>query len=87
MDTGKIAIEHDHVIARQGHSSKGLAAVEGDVDGHPLASQHRRHRLGEPRMILHHQHPHPMLLSLAVDGADGRPVRAGDCELRMTNRA
>jgi hypothetical protein len=59
---GKIAVEHDDVVARGRSVGKGVLAVEGHVDGHPLAAQDGRHRGGKPGVVLHHQHPHRLLL-------------------------
>ncbi|HEX3688801.1 MAG TPA: hypothetical protein VHV28_03865, partial [Solirubrobacteraceae bacterium] len=59
-------------------------------DGHALAAQDGRHRLGEACVVLDHQHPHPLLLTpspirLWCAGA-GTP-RAGVCPLRMPHGA
>ena len=93
VDAGKVAVEHDHVIVGERDAPERLAAVEREVDGHALAAQHGRHGLGEPRMILDHQHPHRSLLRadhlllLGRAGRDRGPRRrlpAQDARSRIT---
>jgi hypothetical protein len=57
---GQVPVQHDHVIAGQGHMIQRVLPVEGHIDGHALVAQPARHRLGEPPVIFHHQHSHAL---------------------------
>ncbi len=88
----EVPIEHDDVVVGEGNPAERLAAVESDVDGDPLAAQDGRHGLGEPRMILDHQHPHRSLLRQAISllgqsragRAPPRPLPAQDAQNDIT---
>jgi hypothetical protein len=49
--------------------------VELHVDGHALAAQPRRHRLGEPFVIFHYQHSHGLSRGPACAPAGAGHVR------------
>ncbi len=54
----QVAVEHQDVVAGdQGLLEAGVAVV-GDVDGHALAPQAARDRVGERHLVLDDQHPH-----------------------------
>jgi hypothetical protein len=74
-DAGQVPVQNDHVVAGQGHVVERVLPVKDHVDGHALAAQPRCHRLGEPSVILNHQHYHG--LSSARLPRSARPAQRG----------
>ncbi len=58
VQPGKVAVEHDDVVAVHGGVRDGIAAIEHDVDRHALAPQAGGDRLGQPFVVLHDEHSH-----------------------------
>jgi hypothetical protein len=62
--TGKVAIEHDHVVIVDEGVRQACFAIEGDVDRDPRLSQAGGDGLCKLLVVLDHKHPHrPLLLS------------------------
>ena len=51
VDAGQVAVEHDHVVGVDPGALERGPAIEGDVDGQGLTTEHVRDRLGELLMV------------------------------------
>ena len=58
VNTGQVAVEHDHVVVVDQRSLQGGVPVQGGVDRHPLQAQPGRDRLGQLAVVLCHEYPH-----------------------------
>jgi len=73
VHAGNVTVEHHDVIRGQSHARQRLAPVERDVHRHALAAQDGRDRLGQARVILDDQHPHPFHPFVSVERRRGAP--------------
>jgi hypothetical protein len=67
-----VTVEHDDVVAVRGGVRDGIAAVEDDVDSHPLAPQARGDGLGQPGVVLDDEHSHEIPLPGCQSQGDSR---------------
>jgi hypothetical protein len=83
---GQITVQDHHVITRSREVGKRVAAIEDDVDRHALASQARRHRHRQLRVVFNQQHPHrPLPRHRSHSAGPGQPRPARDvkgCPIR-----
>ena len=93
MGARQVAVQHHDVVVGDRQARTGVAAVEGDVDGHAFAAQPDGHRLGEHLVVFGYQHSHrstvtaPLYEACASPGTDaGTPARpvAHDDTLEVT---
>jgi len=82
VNAWKVTIEHDHVVVVDRGMPQPGRAVERDVDGHAVALQAERDRLGQLSMVLDHQHAHS-----ACKQSSGSPTTASqDRRVQVTPR-
>jgi hypothetical protein len=68
-DDRQVAVEHHHVVVVDRQPLEGGVAVVGHVDGHGVPAQATGDGVGQQPLVLHDQHPHPVIM-------DGGAVRA-----------
>ena len=59
MHLGQVAVEHHDVVGEDARLVERGGAVGRDVDGHALAAQAARDRVGDPAFVLGDQYAHP----------------------------
>ena len=55
---GKIAVQHEHVIANDARLHERVGAVSGQVDGHALTPESAGDRVRQPALIFDDQYAH-----------------------------
>jgi hypothetical protein len=75
VDAGKVAVQHDHVVAVDLELDQRVAAVVAHIDGQPLAAQPAGDGGRQHHLVLDDQHPHgrcPPLRPDRLQPAQGR---------------
>ena len=58
VHTREVAVEHHHVVARDGQTAQRLAPVQRDIDSHALAAQPRGDRSRHDLIVLGDKNSH-----------------------------
>jgi hypothetical protein len=66
VHAGQVAVEHHHVVPGDQRQFVPDRTVVGDVDGHALAPQAARDRVGEVVLVFDHEYPHRTVSSHAA---------------------
>jgi hypothetical protein len=59
VHTGQISVEHHHAVVVDGKPHQRFPAVTCDVHGHGHLAQSRGDGLGQQRLVLDDEYPHP----------------------------
>jgi hypothetical protein len=66
VELREVAVEHDDVVDVTTGMGDARLAVEGDIDGHPLAPQPNRDGRCELLLILDDEHTHRLLRRFGI---------------------
>jgi hypothetical protein len=77
MHTREVAVQNHNVVGGHGDVLERVAAVEDDIDCHPLLAQAGRHRYRQFRVVLDHQDPQSRTVTNSPPRTCGGPTGTG----------